>query len=39
MSDYGVGPGVDVTMSDANHSIANAAHIVDTIAAMLTGQQ
>jgi uncharacterized protein (UPF0332 family) len=39
ISDYGVGPGADVTMADAKDAIANATRFVDAIAALLMRTQ
>ncbi|WP_292534356.1 HEPN domain-containing protein [Methylocystis sp.] len=39
ISDYGVGPGADVTIADATDAIANATHFVDSIAALLIKRQ
>jgi len=38
VGDYGVGPGADVTMADANDAVANAARFVDFIAALLVSR-
>ncbi len=39
IGDYGVGPGADVTLADANDAIANATQFVDAMAALLISRR